>query len=444
LFWTGDSIISETVSYSSVSKLARVLSPSQPEAAARRVILWDNLYANDYDINRAYMGCYQGRSLELCSRIAGIMINPNCNLHINFMPMRSVCHFVECGVQQRAYNVAECRSLCALEWTPLFDGPVTTENVIVLSDLLHLPYTTGDIASRYLLLLSQIFGAAPGDAGSADAVSQLKELSQLVVRSFELLIQCRNRNIVFALLDRLWGIKEEALLHLEMMQHVQRGVALEQFSLIKYFAPHTYRAGWLSACRNVILMHPLNGTFSVNPDAIRSHSIPCTSSFQLEPFREVHRDGMYRICLLTGDSGADGTHLYPNDWQAIGRRWVGPYLDLEPALSFALVDGDAIVGYVLASADTQRMYRALNTWYFPRLAAHFPDPLIDDCSRLSESERSMYTEYHRPSLALPTAVSLDEYPAHLHIDLAACAQRKGCGTIMINAITSNLIRYRVL
>ena len=90
------------------------------------------------------------------------------------------------------------------------------------------------------------------------------------------------------------------------------------------------------------------------------------------------------------------------------------------------------------------MYRALNTWYFPRLAAHFPDPLIDDCSRFSESERGMYTEYHRPSLALPTAVSLDEYPAHLHIDLAACAQRKGCGTIMINAITSNLIRYRVL
>jgi len=134
LFWTGDSIISETVTYCSVSKLARIFSPSEPEAAARRVILWDNLYANDYDINRAYMGCYQGRSLELCSRIAGIMINPNCNLHINFMPMRSVCRFVECGAQQLAYSVAECRSLCASEWAPLFDGPMTPDNVILASD----------------------------------------------------------------------------------------------------------------------------------------------------------------------------------------------------------------------------------------------------------------------------------------------------------------------
>jgi hypothetical protein len=261
----------------------------------------------------------------------------------------------------------------------------------------------------------------------------------MVVESFDRLVQCKNRNIVFALLDRFWGIKEEANLHSEMIAHLQRGDALQEFSLIKYFAPHTYRGGWLSACRNIILMHPLNGTFSVNPDAVLSHSVPCTP-FQLEPFREEHRDGMYRICLLTGDSGADGTHLYPNDWQALGRRWVGPYLDLEPGLSFALVDGASVVGYVLASADTEHMYHALKTWYFPRLASHFPNPANDDCSRLSESERDMCSEYHRPSLSLPTAVSVAEYPAHLHIDLAACAQRKGCGTIMINLITTNLVR----
>jgi len=100
--------------------------------AARRVILWDNLCANDYNIYRAYMGCYQGRNLELCSRIAGIMINPNCTLNIN-MPMRSVCRFVECGVQQLAYSVAECHSLCASEWAPLVDGPMTPDNVFLTS-----------------------------------------------------------------------------------------------------------------------------------------------------------------------------------------------------------------------------------------------------------------------------------------------------------------------
>jgi hypothetical protein len=439
LFWTGDSIISETVSCCSISKLAAILSPSKPEAAARRIILWDNLYANDYDINRAYLGCYQGRSVELCSRIAGIMINPNCNLHINFMPMRSVCRFVECGVKQLAYNLDECRSMCVAEWTPLFEGPVTKENVLLISDLLHLPYKSGELASEYVFLLSQVFGDAAHRVHSAEKLVRLKELCRLVVECFDRLVQCQNRSIVFALLDRFWGIKEEANLHSEMIEHLQRGHAVEEFSLIKYFAPHTYRGGWLSACRHVISMHPLNGTFSVNPDAVRSHAVPCPP-FQLQPFREEHREGMYRICLLTGDSGADGTHLYPNDWQALGRRWVGPYLDFEPGLSFALVDGAVVVGYVLASADTEHMYRALRTWYFPRLASHFPDPVDDDCSRLSESERDMCAEYHRPSLALPTAVSVAEYPAHLHIDLAACAQRKGCGTVMINLITTNLVR----
>lgn len=443
LFWTGDSIISETVSYCSISKLAAIFSPSRPDVAARRIILWDNLYANDYDINRAYMGCYQGRSLELCSRISGIMINPNCNLHINFMPMRSVCRFVECGVKQTAYDVPECRSTCVSEWTPLFDGPVTTENVLLISDLLHLPYKMGELGCEYVLLLAQVFGDAPGRSQCEGKVARLQELSRLVVESFDRLVQCRNRSIVFALLDRFWGIKEEANLHLEMIAHVQRGDAVEEFSLIKYFAPHTYRGGWLSACRHVISMHPLNGTFSVNPDAVRSHSTACPP-FQLECFREELREGMYRICVLTGDSGADGTHLYPNDWQALGRRWVGPYLDLEPGLSFALVDGAEVVGYVLASADTEHMYRALRTWYFPRLAAHFPDPAVEDCSRLSESERDMCAEYHRPSLSLPTAVSVAHYPAHLHIDLAARAQRKGCGTVMINLITSILIRCILL
>jgi protein O-GlcNAcase/histone acetyltransferase len=439
LFWTGDSIISETVSYCSISKLANIFSRSRPETAARRIILWDNLYANDYDINRAYLGSYQGRSLELCSRIAGIMINPNCNLHINFMPMRSLCRFVECGARQLPYNFDECRKLCASEWTPLFDGPITTENVVLISDLLHLPYKMGALGSEYVHLLSQVFGDAPGSSHFPEKFARLQDLCRLVVQSFERLVQCQNRNIVFALLDRFWGIKEEALLHLEMIAHVQRGAALQEFSLIKYFAPHTYRGGWLSTCRQVILMHPLNGTFSVNPDTVRSHSVAC-GPFQLEPFQEEHRDGMYRICLLTGDSGADGTHLYPSDQQALGRRWVGPYLDLEPGLSFALVDGAAVVGYVLASADTEQMYRALKKWYFPRLASHFPDPLVDDCSRLTESEREMCSEYHRPSLSLPASVSVADYPAHLHIDLAACAQRKGCGTIMINVITANLVR----
>jgi hypothetical protein len=86
-------------------------------------------------------------------------------------------------------------------------------------------------------LLSQVFGNSTAHLSSPAKLARLKELCRLVVESFERLVQCQNRNIVFALLDRFWGMKEEALLHLEMIDHVQRGLALEEFSLIKYATP---------------------------------------------------------------------------------------------------------------------------------------------------------------------------------------------------------------
>ena len=151
--------------------------------------------------------------------------------------MRSLCHFVECSVRQLEYNLVECRSLCASEWTPLFDGPITTENVLLMCDLFHLPYKMGQLGCEYVFLLSQVFGNSTAHLNSPAKLARLKELCRLVVESFERLVQCQNRNIVFALLDRFWGMKEEALLHLEMIDHVQRGLALEEFSLIKYATP---------------------------------------------------------------------------------------------------------------------------------------------------------------------------------------------------------------
>ena len=59
-------------------------------------------------------------------------------------------------------------------------------------------------------------------------------------------------------------------------------------------------------------------------------------AFTIRPAKESDREAMYRVCLLTGDSGADGTHLFPHQPQLLGQRWVGPYLTLEPGLAFVL------------------------------------------------------------------------------------------------------------
>ena len=55
------------------------------------------------------------------------------------------------------------------------------------------------------------------------------------------------------------------------------------------------------------------------------------------------RDALYDICLRTGDAGSDATALY-RDPELIGAIWAGPYLALEPDLSFVAVGDEGVVG----------------------------------------------------------------------------------------------------
>jgi len=56
----------------------------------RRVTIWDNLNANDYDQRRLCMGPFSGRSTNLSSRISGMLTNPNCEFELNYIPLNTL------------------------------------------------------------------------------------------------------------------------------------------------------------------------------------------------------------------------------------------------------------------------------------------------------------------------------------------------------------------
>ncbi len=56
----------------------------------RRVTIWDNLNANDYDQRRLCLGPFSGRSSNLSSRLSGMLINPNCEFELNFIPLNTL------------------------------------------------------------------------------------------------------------------------------------------------------------------------------------------------------------------------------------------------------------------------------------------------------------------------------------------------------------------
>ncbi len=136
--------------------------------------------------------------------------------------------------------------------------------------------------------------------------------------------------------------------------------------------------------------------------------------------------GAYRVCLLTGDSGRDGTALFRNP-ELLGHVYVGPYIVGEPDFAFVVADAEGIAGYCLAAPDT----RAFEAWcereWWPRLRAQYPLPA--DGAPAATPDGELVGLLHAPPTASDDVVR--EYPAHLHIDFLERARGRGLGRRLV-------------
>ena len=82
IFWTGPKIVSRRLTVSHILSVNSIFQ--------RRVTIWDNLNANDYDQRRSCLGPFTGRSSNLSSRLSGMLINPNCESDLNFIPFHTL------------------------------------------------------------------------------------------------------------------------------------------------------------------------------------------------------------------------------------------------------------------------------------------------------------------------------------------------------------------
>src|SRR5215211_9139680 len=151
-----------------------------------------------------------------------------------------------------------------------------------------------------------------------------------------------------------------------------------------------------------------------------------------------HRPGdessAYFVCLKTGNQGEDGELFYREDPEALGRIFVGPYLRFEPDLALILEDGEGVCGYALAARDSRRFYDRYEREWRPGLCAQYARPTTPPAS-WSRVE-AIHHLYHNPDYYCPEPY--DNYPAHLHIDLIARAQRQGHGRRMMLELINRL------
>ncbi len=153
-------------------------------------------------------------------------------------------------------------------------------------------------------------------------------------------------------------------------------------------------------------------------------------TFAIRPYHPSDLYALYRICLLTGDSGADASRLY-RDPELLGHFYAAPYAVLEPDLCFVLTQAGAPCGYVLGTRDSVAFGERCEREWFPVLRERYPLPAPDDDSRDAQLIRLIHAG-HRIH---PDAI---DYPAHLHIDLLPLAQGQGWGRQLMQTFLQRL------
>ena len=158
-----------------------------------------------------------------------------------------------------------------------------------------------------------------------------------------------------------------------------------------------------------------------------------SGDFTLRLAEPRDRAACYAVCLGTGDSGRDATHLH-TDPEALGNVYVGAYLAYEPELALVLEDEAGVCGYALAALDTLEFQRRYLEEWLPPLQALRPAP-AGPAAGWSRDEQ-LWHLYHHPELFLPEPYA--EYPSHLHIDLLPRAQGRGQGRAMMAELLARL------
>jgi ribosomal protein S18 acetylase RimI-like enzyme len=150
----------------------------------------------------------------------------------------------------------------------------------------------------------------------------------------------------------------------------------------------------------------------------------------IRPYQPADRAQIYAVCVQTGAAGLDARGLYSTD-DVIPDVWAGPYLELQPDLAFVLEVDGGIAGYIIGAADTRAfMERYIVTW-LPYLSQRYTavNPPVT-------AEDGVLHDGFTPRRML--IAELDEFPAHLHINLLPEMQGKGWGRRLVQTLVDEL------
>ncbi len=254
IFWTGQEIVSETISVDSVRALQRVLR--------RKPLLWDNLHANDYDLRRIYLGPYSGRKLVVRDEVAGILSNPNCEFETNYIPLRTLAMYAQAEQEwdpRRAFQAA-LRGW-SLQWKLHKPGGLSAEELELLCDCFYLPTQLGARASAFLDDFHFLLRVSPKRWGAAGR--RFERTGAELIDFFDKMSALKNRDLFFALYRHVWELREELRLIRKYVGWLKSNPPAGQTFVSTDHRPGIYRGGLVAELQRLLPMDP-QGRFQQN------------------------------------------------------------------------------------------------------------------------------------------------------------------------------------
>lgn len=250
IFWTGPEIISQEITVESIRDLQ--------EQLRRKPLLWDNLHANDYDMRRFFCGPYTGRPLEIKELVSGVMLNPNNDFPLNFVPFHTMAAFLNAV---GPWDPREGYLAAMMEWLPSFEtvhGSISLDELILLGDCFYLPFQDGPEAEELYNNAQLLMGPQTHCWEKAARVFRVRasQLKLLCTRLTEL----RDRRLFYALSGRIWELREE-------LDFLERYLAYRENQNVPHpnFASEchhlgTYRGGIVARLQRLMTRYP-DGSF---------------------------------------------------------------------------------------------------------------------------------------------------------------------------------------
>jgi hypothetical protein len=112
VFWTGPSVISDKIDKTDIAPVSGLFHGN--------IIVWDNLYANDYCPHRLFTGPYRGRPKALRAYVKGLCLNPTGLVHTDAMLLSRLSALVS-GKKPRSLEPRAASQIAVV--ARFFDSP---------------------------------------------------------------------------------------------------------------------------------------------------------------------------------------------------------------------------------------------------------------------------------------------------------------------------------